>query len=272
MLADQPDEILAVHRAYVEAGATVLVSASYQVSRTGFIASGRTASDADEMLARSVRLAREAVQEHDALVAASVGPYGAVLHDGSEYRGRYGVSREFLVDFHAERLSVLAEAEPDLFACETIPDADEADVLAECLAEYPSIPAWVCFSCADDRRTCAGQPIEEAVSSIGGAESVVAVGVNCTAPAHVTSLLERMGRTTDLPLVVYPNSGRSWDPVTGWSGSGSWRPGGSSVPPLSGLADDDVHEWSARAALIGGCCGVGPDDVARLTALLPPVR
>ena len=235
VLADEPQEILAVHRAFAAAGARVLVSASYQVSREGFVAAGRSPAQADEALRASVRLAREAAGA-DVLVAAGVGPFGAIRHDRSEYRGRYGVSRRRLVDFHAERLAVLADAGPDLLAVETIPDAEEADAIAEALSAHPELPAWVSFSCRDGAHTCAGQLIEEAAAAALAAPSVLAVGVNCTAPEHVGELLTRLSAATGASLLAYPN------------GVG------------------DVGQWLGieRVALLGGCCGVGPKAIAQI--------
>lgn len=256
ILVDAPEEIVAVHRAYVEQGARVVVTASYQVSRDGFAASGREPATADAALARSVELGRRAVAGSSALVAASVGPYGAILHDGSEYRGRYRVSEQRLVDFHGERLAVLAQAGPDLFAVETIPDADEVRALVRVLADFPDIPAWLTLSCADGATTNAGQPVEDAVLLAAACPSIRAVGVNCTAPQYVAEILARMSAVTDLALVAYPNSGRSYDPATGWAG------------PARALADEDIAAWSAYASLIGGCCGIGPADIGRLSAAL----
>lgn len=235
VLADEPQEILAVHRAFAAAGARVLVSASYQVSREGFVAAGRTAAQADEALRAGVDLAREAAGA-GVLVAAGVGPFGAIRHDRSEYRGRYGVSRQRLVDFHAERLAVLAGAGPDLIAVETVPDAEEADAIAEALADHPDLPAWVSFSCRDGERTCAGQPVEEAAAAALGAPTVLAVGVNCIAPEHIGALLARLSDATGAHLLAYPN------------GVG------------------DVRQWTRieRVALVGGCCGVGPKAIAEM--------
>ena len=205
ILADDPGEIRAVHQAYLDAGARVVVTASYQVSREGFVEAGRTSPQADAALRTAVEVAREAVADRDALVAASVGPYGAILHDGSEYRGRYGVSHAKLVDFHGERLRVIADSGPDLLAIETIPDLDEVSALVEVLADFSDLPAWLTMSCSDRAQTSAGQPIEDLVGMVAGTPSVRAVGVNCTAPEHV----------------AYPNSGRAWSPTAGWSGAGT---------------------------------------------------
>lgn len=247
-----------MHATYVDAGARVVTTASYQVSREGFAAVGRSPADADDALRASVRLAREAVAGRDALVAASVGPFGAIRHDGSEYRGRYGVSRQRLIEFHAERLEVIASAGPDLLAIETIPDLEEVDALVEVLGSFDVLPAWLTMTCVDEGHTSAGQPIEELVDAVRSAASIRAVGVNCTAPEHVTAILGRLADAGAPYLVAYPNSGRAWSPDSGWSGGGA-APGA-----------DLVAEWRQipGVTLVGGCCGVGPGDIAAIARSL----
>jgi homocysteine S-methyltransferase len=258
ILADSPEEIRAVHDCYLDAGARVVVTASYQVSRQGFVSAGRSAASADEALTAAVAIARDAVQGRDALVAASVGPYGAILHDGSEYRGRYAVSHGQLVDFHAERLEVIAAASPDLLAIETIPDLDEVAAIVEALADVTDLPAWITMSCADGAFTCAGQPIDDLVEAVAPAAQVRAVGVNCTAPEHVQSLLHRLSDSGAPALVAYPNAGRAWSPTAGWSGE------------ESNVGADLVARWREvpGVVLIGGCCGVGPDSISAISGSL----
>jgi homocysteine S-methyltransferase len=259
LLADDPDAIRRLHLDYYRAGARVATSASYQASRTGFLASGMDADEADELLRRSVRIAEQARDQAleqglggPLLVAASVGPYGAILHDGSEYRGHYGISRAELKAFHEERLAVLVDAGPDLLAIETIPDIAEAEVLVELLAGS-DVPAWISFSCAAGGLTCAGQPFAEAVEVAVSSDRTVAVGTNCTAAEHVDAVLAAARTVSDLPLVVYPNAGGTWDAATG-----TWTDIRSKELPAA-----VVHRWvDAGAALVGGCCGLGPDAVA----------
>jgi len=191
------------------------------------------------------------------LVAASVGPYGATLHDGSEYRGRYGVDFESLLHFHRERLEVLVAARPDLLAIETIPDLDESRAILEALRGF-DVPAWMSISCADSATTCAGQPIEEAAALVAEA-GLEAIGVNCTKPEHIGGLVERIRATApDLPVVVYPNAGRVWDGV-----ASVWLGDGSDVLPEAAVAswfDDGV-------SLVGGCCGLGPQAIESVVAV-----
>lgn len=257
LLRDEPGEIAAVHRAYFAAGAQVATTASYQASIDGFEGTGLTRAAARRLLARSVEIACEVRDEFAAdglarSVAASVGPYGAVLADGSEYRGRYGVPAVRLHDFHAERLEVLAAAGPDLIAVETIPDADEAEVLVELLDDV-GIPAWFSFSTPDGHRTAAGQPLRDAFAIAGSARSVRAVGVNCCRPDDVRAAIEVAVAVTGRPAVAYPNRGETWDATRrAWTGA-------------SGFDPDQAASWvRAGARYVGGCCQVGPAEISRL--------
>ena len=256
LLAEDPERILAAHRAFFAAGAQVATTSTYQASVEGFAAGGYDEATAAELVTISIRLAQQArdelLDERPGLrVAASVGPYGAFLADGSEYRGRYGVTRQRLRDFHAPRLELLATTEPDLLAVETVPDADEAEVLVELLADL-GLPAWFCYSVRGDR-TCAGQPLDEAYAVMAGCEPLVAVGVNCSDQADVLGALEAATRVTGLPGVAYPNRGGTWD-----ARSKTWSQG---EPIDLGLVDAWV---GAGAHYVGGCCGLGPSAVAGL--------
>ncbi|WP_270889553.1 homocysteine S-methyltransferase [Pedococcus sp. 5OH_020] len=253
LLGDAPEEIAEVHRAYYDAGARVATTASYQASVPGFARAGLDRADAESLIVHSVVLAVE-VRESlvgDGLarwVAASVGPYGAMLADGSEYRGRYGVSRAELREFHGPRMELLASAGPDFLAVETIPDLDEAEVLVELLDQL-GLPAWFSYS-VDGDRTRAGQPIDEAFGVAASSRAVFAVGVNCCAPADVRTAVERAVAMTGRPAVAYPNGGETWDAVNRrWAGDGSFDP-------------HQAAEWAvAGARYVGGCCRVGPDDI-----------
>ena len=250
-LLESPVAIVEAHRAFADAGADVLITASYQVSRQGFAEADLTAQQADEALVRSVELARQA--SSTAQVAASVGPYGAILHDGSEYRGDYGLTREQLAEFHRERIGILAAAGPDFLAIETIPDVLEVQALADAL-EGNGIPAWITFSAKDVAHTCAGQPIEEAVRAAEAIPGITRVGINCTDPVFVPELIDRIRATTRLPVIVYPNAGGTWDSATGlWNG----------------VTVDDIArnaiEWVEHGATwVGGCCGTDAKAIAAI--------
>ena len=265
LLRDAPEAIAQVHQDYVNSGARVLITASYQASRMGFMATGMTADQADDLMRLSISLAKDVAAKapEKVWVAASVGPYGAVLGGGQEYVGNYGVAHVDLVKFHRERIAVLASAKPDLFACETIPDLDEVRALVEVLADYPDIPAWITMSAQDGNSTCAGQGIGHLAELVSKTPSVVAIGVNCTKPEFVTSLLRQLATKTPLPLVVYPNAGRVWDGLNMcWIGEGHDK-----------LPKQILSEWvKAGAKLIGGCCGLGPDAITQLDSDLVQIR
>jgi homocysteine S-methyltransferase len=275
LLRSNPQAIVRAHRAYLDAGAECIISASYQASRQGFGQLGFSAQEADRLIASAIELANEARDGFVAgrtgagphpLVAASVGPYGAALHDGSEYRGRYGVGKERLRAFHEARLRLLDASGADVLACETIPDSEEAEVLAE-LLQSARTPAWVSFSCRDERSICDGTPLADMAAHFAVHPTIKALGVNCTAPQYVEPLIREIRRSApDKAVVVYPNSGEQYDARRNrWLGT---------VTPLDCAAA--AGEWlAAGATLIGGCCRMGPAHIAAMkTALrdrpLPP--
>jgi homocysteine S-methyltransferase len=253
LLVDAPQEITAVHTAFYRAGAVIATTASYQASFDGFAASGIDRADAERLLRRSVELAKIAREEVGGTrwVAASIGPYGAALADGSEYRGRYGLTAAQLADWHRRRLEVLADAGADVLAVETIPDVDEAEALVGLVREL-GVPAWLSYT-IDGMHTRAGQPLADAFAVAAGVRQIVAVGVNCCAPSDVLPAIE-VARAIK-PVVVYPNSGEQWD-----DRRRTW------VGP-SHFSAELAPQWiQAGARVIGGCCRVRPADIAELAA------
>jgi homocysteine S-methyltransferase len=259
LLADDPRQIEAAHTAYVRAGAQVLITSSYQATFEGFARRGVGREPAAELLARSVGLARAAAgtTRREVWVAASVGPYGAMLADGSEYRGRYGLSVSELERFHRPRIEALAAAGPDVLALETVPDTDEARALLRAV-EGCGVPVWLSYSISGGR-TRAGQELRSAFALAAGLDQVIAVGVNCCTPADADRAVELAAEVTGKPVVVYPNSGERWDAV-----ARAWR-GGAAYDPAR------VRDWLASGArLVGGCCRVGPEQIAELAELAEP--
>jgi homocysteine S-methyltransferase len=258
LLIDAPDEIVAAHLAFFDAGAVIATTASYQASFEGFAAHGIDRTQTAALLRRSVELAKSARRrcpDRKRWVAASVGPYGAMLADGSEYRGRYGLGVRELIDFHRPRLEVLAEAEPDVFALETVPDADEAFALSQVIAGI-GVPAWLSYTISG-ARTRAGQSLEDAFSVAANNADIIAVGVNCCAPEDVPQAVVTAREVTGKPVIVYPNSGEGWD-----AQRRTWT-GGSRFPA------DRAPFWAADGAqIIGGCCRVGPADISALSRTL----
>lgn len=257
LLLTDTDALRSAHLAFFRAGAEVAITASYQASFEGFARRGISEAETARLLRSSVELARSAASDVDGprWVAASVGPYGAVLADGSEYRGRYGLSRQELAAFHRPRIEELCAAGPDVLAVETVPDVDEAEAVLEVL-RGSGVPAWLSYSVRGDR-TCAGQPLEEAFAVVAGIDEVIAVGVNCCAPEDVAGAVAVAREVTGLPVVVYPNSGERWD-----ARDRSWTGDGTGFAVRAG-------EWAdGGARLVGGCCRTGPDAIAVLADAL----
>jgi homocysteine S-methyltransferase len=271
LLLENPDLIRQVHLDYFEAGADVAITATYQATFAGFARRGLTAGQAAERMRLSVALAREARAQFWSeparrqgrrypLVAASVGCFGSSLHNGAEYRGDYGLTREQLMDFHRPRLEVLARSGADLLACETIPCQVEAEALARVLEEFPETPAWISFSCRDDRHVCHGELLADCLAVAEGPAQVVATGINCTPPAFILGLLATAAGTARKPLLVYPNRGERWE-----ASSGTWIAGGETLEDWGTAA----RAWyAAGARLIGGCCRSTPEDIRQVSAEL----
>lgn len=264
LLDDMPSEITAAHVSFFRAGAVIATTASYQASFDGFAARGIERDDAAKLLLRSVELAQAAREEvggdgRQRWIAASVGPYGAALADGSEYRGRYGLSVAALKTWHRPRLEILAQAGADLLALETVPDVDEAEALVSLVDEL-GVPAWLTFNVAGDQ-TRAGQPMAEAFSVAAASPHIVAVGVNCCSPADAAPAISAARSITGKPAIAYPNSGEGWDSQRhAWTGPSQFSPA-------------MIRQWiDAGATIVGGCCRVGPTDIAAVASVAEACR
>jgi homocysteine S-methyltransferase len=257
LLVDDPGAIIEAHSAFFAAGSEVATTASYQATFDGFAAHGIDRQETADLMRRSVALAREAsaqVTGRPTWVAASIGPYGAMLADGSEYHGRYGLSVAQLRDFHRPRIEVLAAAGADLLAFETLPCAAEVEAVL-CEIDETGLECWVSLS-IDGSQTRAGEPLEDVFAMATDISGVLAVGINCSTPSDATAAVGSAARTGK-PVVIYPNSGEGWDAVTR-----SWV-----------AADCEPHfpveRWVAEGArLVGGCCRVTPADISAMAVQL----
>jgi len=260
-LIDAPELVAAVHRDYLEAGADVITTATYQATVpavTARVLLSGIALACRERDAFWEQRARDGVRARP-LIAASIGSYGAFLADGSEYRGDYGLDVDALAAWHRPRLRLLEESGADLVAFETIPSLVEAEAIVRLLAESDGPPAWLSFHTRNAENLADGAPVENAAALAERCPRIVAVGVNCVAPALVAPLLERFAAATTTPLVAYPNRGDVWD-----TASRSWIASGTAVA-FDGL----VQGWRAAGArLIGGCCRTTPADIRTIVSLL----
>jgi homocysteine S-methyltransferase len=267
-LVEAPGTIQRVHRDYFAAGADAAITATYQASVDGFSRRGIGRSEAMDLMGRAVRLAasarddfwsdpRRRADRPRPLVAASIGPYGAYLADGSEYRGDYEVDAEDLAAFHRPRLDAVVSAGADILACETLPCRAEAEVLAGLLALYPGVSAWFSFSCRDGERLWSGDRLADCAGFLDDHPQVAAVGVNCTEPRFVPDLIRSARRRTGKPIAAYPNSGERYDPRTR-----TWT--GDADPNAFARAAKDW--FAAGARIIGGCCRTTPDDIRAIAA------
>ncbi len=269
-LIDNPALIRQVHLDHLEAGADCVLSSSYQATVAGFMAKGLDNKEAESKIRESVQLAVAARKDFwldetnqknriRPLVAASVGPYGAYLADGSEYRGDYSLGRSGLKEFHHDRLFSLGRCGADLLACETIPSAIESEVLVDILDEAHEFKAWISFSCRDGEHISDGTPLRRAALRANESEWVLAIGVNCTAPRFIPSLIKVLGQVTEKPIVVYPNTGEAYDPITK-----TWA---TIVEPVDfGGAAKEWYNLGAR--IVGGCCRTGVDHVQSIRSAL----
>ena len=286
LLHERPEEIEEVHLDFLRAGADIICSASYQATFEGFVKLGLHHSHAADLIRRSVQLCMNAAKRFVAeagvirtvterlaselnsrswisdrltlvppLIAASVGPYGAYLANGAEYTGDYDLDESGLVKFHRERFELLADSRAELMLCETVPSFSEARALAKLADEKPCYPTWISFSCRDDERISDGTPIAECAKMLEQSEFIQGIGINCTPPGFISDLIERIRVVSDLPIMVYPNSGESYNAVTKrWSGT-------RDPADFAVLA----KQWRERGAqIIGGCCRTGPEHIRAL--------
>ncbi|XP_067951003.1 uncharacterized protein [Watersipora subatra] len=263
LLSTNPEAVTEAHQAFVKSGADIIETNTYQVSIEGFHKYLDLSSEETLQLVRdSVSLARNAIQPQATgkriLVAGSIGPYGVALHDGSEYTGHYieHMSMQQLQDWHRPKMKALAEAGIDMFAFETIPAAKEADALVNLLAtEFPRTKAMLSFSCKNGLHTNYGEPLSDAVRSSMQCDQITHVGVNCTSPEYIESLLDSLQPYKELkPFVVYPNSGELWTSGKGWAGQ-------SKLVNLEPFISMCIEKG---ATVIGGCCRVTKETLHQM--------
>ncbi|WP_333803845.1 homocysteine S-methyltransferase [Sulfurospirillum sp.] len=265
-LMEKPEAIGEVHKDYLEAGSDCVTTASYQATYEGFMKRGMSEAEAKALIQSSVKIAQNVrddfwkdsknhTKRQKPLVAASVGPYGAYLADGSEFTGNYGLSVEELMRFHRKRLATLIEAKPDLLACETIPCLMEVRALCALLKEYPEVSSWVSFSAKDGTHINSGESVRECAQFLEAQKQIVAIGINCTAPQYIESLISEIKAVSSKPIIVYPNGGSTYNALTKtWDGISKSTSYGKMA-----------YGWFQKGAkIIGGCCQTTPEDIAQI--------
>lgn len=266
-LMQNPEAIGEVHKDYFEAGSDCVTTASYQASFEGFMKRGMSEQEAKALIQSSVKIAQKVrddfwadennhAKRQKPLVAASVGPYGAYLADGSEFQGNYGMSIEELMAFHHKRLETLIEAKPDVLACETIPCLIEAKALCKLLESFPTTYAWVSFSARDGKHINSGESVAECAQFLETQKQIIAIGINCTAPQYIESLIGEIKAVSNKPIIVYPNGGSTYNALTKtWDGLSK----SSSYGKMA-------YSWYEKGVhIIGGCCQTTPEDIAEIS-------
>jgi homocysteine S-methyltransferase len=264
VLQNEPEKIIAVHRAYIEAGAECILTASYQVSRMGYEEFGLKRERADAALLSAVDLAHTALAEFPdrrVVVASSLGPYGAVLHNSAEYNGNYDCSYADLVEFHRERIAVLADRAdgqptPDLLAFETLPFLEEALAIGEALAPWPNLAAWFSFACKDEQHVDHGELLCDCAAAVARFPQTVAIGVNCTRPGLITALIAELRHASNKPVVVYPNAVEGFDPTI--------HRMSTTLVDSEGFGAMATEWFAAGAQIVGGCCKTGPAHIRKV--------
>lgn len=268
ILAENPDIIEKVHYDYFKAGADIAITSSYQATIDGFLKKGYSEATAIMLIKRSVKIAKEAREKFwsnpsnrtnrpKPIVAGSIGPYGAYLADGSEYKGNYKLTERELMDFHRPRMKALIEAGADILACETIPCLIEAKAIVQLLNEFEGVYAWISFSCKNEHEISDGTLISKCGKELDNASKVAAIGINCTAPRYIEALITDIKNSSKKPIVVYPNSGEEYEVETK-----CWH--GYSSSEAYGLSSKAWYKAGAR--LIGGCCRTTPEDIKAIAA------
>ncbi len=282
VLDDAPAAIAAVHLDYLRAGADCISTVSYQVSALGYREQDHPAGESPEnaradpalraarALRQSVAIANQArslyalENPRPVWIAASLGPYGAALHNGAEYHGRYELGFDGLVAFHAERFAVVAaSAGVDLLALETIPSLEEARAIVRALELFPGLTAWISFTCRDAAHVAHGEPLRACAEAVAGSSQIAAIGINCTAPRHIAALIAeaRAGCDARKPIIVYPNSGETWNAVTrNWECAAL-----DSDANIAGFGELARSWYAAGAQAVGGCCRTGPAHIAAVS-------
>lgn len=269
-LIDQEEKVYHAHLNYFKAGANIVITDTYQANLPAFEKAGYSQKQAEEFIKKAVRIAKQARDDYERqteihnYVAGTVGPYGAYLADGNEYRGDYELSPQEYLDFHLPRLRLILAEKPDLIALETQPKLTETQVLLDWLTQHvPEVPVYVSFTLKDKTTISDGTSLAHAAQVVDKYKQVVGIGINCVAPNLVTPALELLSKNTIKPLVVYPNQGASYNPeIKEWE----------EVKEHFDFSKLTKTWYEKGARLIGGCCTTGPKEVKQISTTLNQLK
>ncbi|RAI79067.1 homocysteine S-methyltransferase [Macrococcoides goetzii] len=257
LLQSNPEAVYKVHKAFVDSGAEIILTNTYQASVQSFLNNGITKDEARTYLEKAVELATRAAGDK-AIVAGSLGPYGAMLGNGSEYTGDYKETEEDYIQYHKERLDILIEAGVNVFAFETIPNIEEIKAVKKLLRYYPDIEAWISITLKDSDHLSDGTSLEAVIREINEIDNILAFGVNCTSVKVIDGAVDKLITLSDKPLILYPNSGRKYDAV-----KKIW------IDQQDESLVEAAVKWQAKGVkIIGGCCQVGPEEISELVRTL----
>ncbi|MBD5429138.1 homocysteine S-methyltransferase [Lactobacillus sp.] len=269
-LIDQIDKVYQAHLNYFKAGANIVITDTYQANIPAFLANGYSKEQASNFIRDAVKVAKKARNDYEKqtgihnFVAGTIGPYGAYLADGNEYRGEYELSKKEYLDFHLPRLKLILNEKPDIIAIETQPKLVETKVLLDWLKENaPDIPIYVSFTLRDSKTLSDGTPLAKAGQLVNQCQQVIGVGINCIAPTLVGDALDELHRNTKKALVVYPNQGASYNPeIKEWE----------EIPAKVNFSILTKTWYEKGARLIGGCCTTGPKEIEQISTTLKKLK
>ena len=234
----EPERIIAVNRAYAQAGADIICANTFGANRLKMKKTGYTP---DELIRAGVRNAKKAAEGTKALVALDIGPIGQLLEPLGTltFEEAYDIFRE----------EIIAGEEADVITIETMTDLYEAKAALLAAKENSNKPVLVTMTFEERGRTFTGCSAAAMAMTLEGL-GADAIGINCSlGPKELYPVAEEICRWTNLPVIVKPNAGLP-DPVTGEF----------SVEPeefaeaLAGMAKLGVR-------IFGGCCGTTPEHL-----------
>ena len=243
---DQPEKVLGLHRAFVEAGSDIILTNTFGATALR-LRESRYAGRAPELNRAAAALAREAAAINPGvLVAGSLGPTGMLMEPLGE------LTAAAAADAYAEQAAALREGGVDLLLLETFFALDEALAAIDGVRRSSDLPLVVSFSFDRGTRTMMGLSPTQVIEAIGPL-GVAAIGANCGRSLEDMELVvhEFAALGADIPLWIKPNAG---------------------LPRMVGeLAHYDtgpmqMAEFARRfidagAQVVGGCCGSSPEHV-----------